>query len=239
MKAIILNSGIGSRLRPFTDKNPKCFVKINGKSLLHRQIEILLQYGITDIIITLGPFEDKIKKFIKGNFSGINVTYVKNPDYKKTNYIYSLWLARKLIDDDIILMHGDMLFDSRLLGKLLKSGHDNSVLVNDILKLPEKDFKAKIMNNTVREIGVNVFGKDVYSLAPIYKFSKDGFKMWMKEIDNLVKKRDTNVYAENAFNNISGKLMLRPMYYQKELCMEIDDMDDLRLARRIWRKVKG
>ena len=111
--------------------------------------------------------------------------------------------------------------------------------MNDILKLPEKDFKAKIMNNTVREIGVNVFGKDVYSLAPIYKFSKDGFKMWMKEIDNLVKKRDTNVYAENAFNNISGKLMLRPMYYQKELCMEIDDMDDLRLARRIWRKVKG
>ena len=67
MKALILNSGMGKRLRPFTLENPKCFAKLNGKVILEHQIENLLYYGIKDIIITVGPFEEKIKKFIETN----------------------------------------------------------------------------------------------------------------------------------------------------------------------------
>ena len=65
MKALILNSGIGKRLRPFTNQNPKCLVPINGTTILGHEIENILHYGIKDFIITVGPFYDKIKKFMQ------------------------------------------------------------------------------------------------------------------------------------------------------------------------------
>ena len=61
MKAVILNSGIGKRMKPFTDKNPKCFAKINGNIILEHEIKNLLSCGISQLIITTGPFESKIK----------------------------------------------------------------------------------------------------------------------------------------------------------------------------------
>ena len=68
MKAIILNSGTGIRLIPLTDKMPKCMIKINSKSILEFQIEILADNSINDFIITTGPFENIIKTQVKEKF---------------------------------------------------------------------------------------------------------------------------------------------------------------------------
>ena len=68
MKAIILNSGIGKRMRPFTNENPKCLAKINGKTILEHELENISHYDLKNIIITTGPFEGKIQRFIKDNF---------------------------------------------------------------------------------------------------------------------------------------------------------------------------
>ena len=235
MKAIILNSGIGKRMKPFTDSNPKCFAKVNGKTLLERQIETLIEYGIVDFIITTGPFEAKIKYLIKKRFPKIKVAYIKNPIYTSTNYIYSIYLARDIINDDVILMHGDMVFEKKLVGKLIRCKKKDCVLVNNFIKVPEKDFKGRIKNGIVSEIDVNVFGKDVFFLAPVYKLSEKTFRKWLDRICEFVNAGNTGVYAENAFNEISSKLKVFPLYYQKEACMEIDNFDDLELAQRLFK----
>ena len=234
MKAIILNSGIGKRMRPFTDKNPKCFAKVNGETLLERQIRILTEYGINEFVITTGPFESKIKNLIKKKFPKIKVAFVRNPAYESTNYIYSMFLARKLLNDDILLMHGDMIFEEKLFGKLINSEKKDCVLVNNFIKIPEKDFKVKIESGIAIKIGVDVFGKNAFFLAPVYKMSKKSFKIWMDKIKELVEKGRTNEYAENAFNEIQSKITLYPLYYQKEACMEIDNFDDLALAKKLF-----
>jgi NDP-sugar pyrophosphorylase family protein len=60
LKAVILASGIGSRLSPLTDTLPKCLMQlINGKNILELHLEVLLNRGITDIVITTGPFEER------------------------------------------------------------------------------------------------------------------------------------------------------------------------------------
>ena len=236
MKAIILNSGIGKRMRPFTNENPKCLVKLNGKTILGHEIENLLHYGIKDIIITVGPFEEKIKKFVKDNFPDLNITYVKNPIYDSTNAIYSLWLTKHLIDDDILTMHGDMVFDRKLLGDLVNGKYPNCVLVNNKIEPPEKDFKGKIEEDIVARISVNISGENAFFLAPIYKFSKDSFDLWLDEMDKFVKSGNVKVYAEEAFNNISTQLKLYPVYYDDEFCMEIDNFDDLEIAKKYFEK---
>lgn len=233
MKGIILASGIGKRLRPLTYEVPKPLIKIGNKTILDYQIDNLIGCGIRNIIITTGPFEDKIKMHVKEKYPDLKVSYVNNPKYETTNYIYSMWLTKDLIDDDIILLHGDLLFDRKLLERLINEECENCVLVNRKIKPPEKDFKAVIENNRVVKIGVEFFGENAFFSAPLYKFSNSDFLCWLDEIEKFIEKGEVKRYAEDAFNQISDKVILHPLYFNNELCMEIDTMEDLRMARNL------
>ena len=238
MKAIILAAGTGKRLRPLTNKVPKCLIEINGKAILYYLTENLLYYGIKDIIFTVGYLDKSIKNFMAKNFPQVNATYISNPKYESTNTIYSLWLLKDVIDDDMVLVHGDMIFEKRLLGKLLKHKSGSYALVNNKVEPPEKDFKVKIENSLIKKIGVNITGKNAFFLPPIYKIAKNDFIVWMDEIEKFVKKGNVNVYGEEAFNKISDKIKLYPIYYQDEFCMEIDDFKDLEIAENYLKSKK-
>lgn len=232
MKAIILASGVGRRLRPLTNYVPKSLIKVGHKTILDYQLESLIKYGIDDIVITTGPFEGKIEEHVQRNYA-TRVQFIHNPEYESTNYIYTLWLIKDVIDDDIILLHGDLLFDSVLLGKLIRA-KGNRVLVNRKIKPPEKDFKALIENERVVKIGVALSGPNAYSCAPMYKLSKLDFLYWLDEIERFIKQGKVNCYAEDAFNEISGKILLRFLYFER-FCMEIDTMYDLEKAKAwLW-----
>jgi choline kinase len=235
MKALILNSGRGERLRPLTDNKPKPLIKVGNKTLLDHQLDNLIECNIMDVIITTGPFDSKIKKHVENERPYLNVSYVKNPKYRTTNYIYSMWLTKELIDDDVILLHGDLLFERKLLEKLINEKHANCVLVNREIKPPQKDFKAVIENDRVIKIGVEFSGKNAFFSAPLYKFSKSDFLYWLDEIEKFVKKGDLKIYAESVFNQISNKIILRPSYFTKEFCMETDTKEDLETARSLFR----
>jgi len=235
MRAIILASGKGERLYPLTKNTPKSLLRIKNKEILGLQIESLVDCRIRDIVITTGPFENKIKKYVKNNYPSVNVFYVNNPKYDSTNYIYSMWLTKNFINDDIILLHGDLLFEKKLL-KRLTTGKVNHVLVNKKIKPPKKDFKAIIENEKVIKIGTKFFGKNAFACFPMYKFSRKDFLFWLDEIEKYIKKREVNIYAENVFNEISDKILLYPIYFDDEMCMEIDTEEDLRKAAQI---IKG
>ena len=238
MKAIILNSGVGRRLKPITDEIPKCLIKLNKDTILGHQIKNLLKVGINKIIITTGPFEDKIKSFMKENFSDVNATYINNDKYESTNYIYSIWLTRNHIDDDILLIHGDTVFKKELLSRLIKGKNKTSVLIRNDHTVPKKDFKAEIIDDKINRIGINVFGKNAFFLAPIYKFSKKDFLTLIKEIENFVKRGELEKYAEDAFNNISDRIDMRPTFYLDEFCMEIDTLEDLEVAKIFFKNME-
>ena len=233
MKALILNSGIGERLRPLTEDKPKALIEVGGKPLLGHQLDNLVECNIRNIIITTGPFENKIKIYVEKEYPDVNVSYVNNPKYGTTNYIYSMWLTKKITDDDIILLHGDLLFDEKLLNNMINEKYENCVLVNRKIKAPKKDFKAVIENNRVIKIGVEFSGENAFFSAPLYKFSKSGFLCWLEEIDKFIKKGVTKSYAEDAFNKISDKIMLHPVYFEDEFCIEIDTKEDLEMANNL------
>ncbi len=228
MKAVILASGTGRRLRPLTDSVPKILIKIRGKTLLDYQLESLTKHGIEEVIITTGPFKEKLEEHIL-NKCRLKVSFVDNPRYETTNYIYSLWLTRKLIDSDVLLLHGDVLFDDAVIEKLI-AARDNRALVNREIRPPEKDFKALIENNRITKIGVELSGPNACFCAPIYKFSKADFLRWMAKIDDFIRQGKVDCYAEDAFNEISREIVLRPLYF-REFCLEIDTVADLEKAK--------
>ncbi len=65
MKAMILAAGLGTRLKPFTDKHPKALALVNGKTLLQRNIEYLVVFGFSDIIINVHHFAEQILSALK------------------------------------------------------------------------------------------------------------------------------------------------------------------------------
>jgi len=78
---MILAAGLGTRLKPFTDAHPKALAIVNGKSLLQRNVEYLLSYGISDIIVNVHHFADQIITAIhKNNGWGANITISNETD---------------------------------------------------------------------------------------------------------------------------------------------------------------
>ncbi|XEO79493.1 Bifunctional IPC transferase and DIPP synthase [Candidatus Lokiarchaeum ossiferum] len=237
MKIMILNSGLARRLKPLTDNTHKSLLQVGNKTILERQIEAFVKCGFMDFLITTGPFEDKIQAHIKEKFPNITVTYVNNPLYDKTNYIYSMWLAREKMHDDIILLHGDLVFEDSVVEKIIKQ-EKSSVIVDYDEPLPEKDFKGLIINNEIKQIGLDIFGENAAFLLPLYYWTQADMERWMKEIDSFVEQHETNCYAENAFNQISSEIHLHPLAIKNEFCMEIDTYEDLQKANKLLKLPK-
>lgn len=144
MKALILNSGLGSRMGVLTSEHPKCMTEISNKeTILSRQLNQLAYAGITEVVMTTGAFDSVLVEYCQQLELPLQITYVKNPRYKETNYIYSIYCAREYLDDDIILMHGDLVFENEVFEKILETP-GSSLIVSSTAPLPEKDFKAVV-----------------------------------------------------------------------------------------------
>jgi len=142
MKAIIFNSGLGNRMGEITKAIHKSMVKLkNGEGILQRQLNILSSLGITDYVITVGPFEEQIRE-TANEFPQCRFNFVRNDIYYRTNYIYSMFLARDFINDDMIFLHGDLVFNKRFAQAMLENQSLNCAPLNRSCKLPEKDFKG-------------------------------------------------------------------------------------------------
>lgn len=226
MKAVIFNSGMGSRMSGHTRYKPKCMCELyNGETILERQLRILSECGIKEYVITTGPFKEQLYK-VAEQFEELHIEFVHNPDYKKTNYIVSMNLAGNLLDDDVLLLHGDLVFSKTLVQKLLKYGKDSVCLYDETRSLPQKDFKGRFQNGILKEVSVDIFDSDCYAFQPLYKLSKDTIAIWRDKVSEYVNKGAVKVYAENALNEITDEIIIYGMSYQDEYIDEIDNEED-------------
>lgn len=226
MKAIIFNSGLGSRLGELTSNKPKCMLKLyNGETIFERQIRILSECGLNQFIITTGPYKEQIIEIAKKN-TNLQFSFVDNPEYKTTNYIVSMNNAYDLLDDDVLLMHGDLVFNKELINKILEDERESICLYNEKKALPEKDFKGRFKNNILKEVSINIFDEDCCAFQPLYKLSKNDVKIWKNKVAEFVKKGDVKVYAENALNEVTDIISIYGMSYKDDYIEEIDNEED-------------
>lgn len=225
---------MGSRMGALTKEQPKSMVRLyNGESILERQLRILEACGIKDIIITTGYQKEKVEK-AANQFSNLHLTFVHNPLYDKTNYIYSMYLAREHLKCDMLSLHGDLVFDQALIEELLQLEEKSVCLIHKKKKLPEKDFKGRIQSNQLKEVSIHIFDEDCYALQPLYKLSQPDMEKWMEAVCDFVHRGERNVYAENALNTILDTMNLIPFSYEKHYIDEIDHVEDFeRVSKEI------
>lgn len=115
-KAMILSAGLGSRLKPWTDKHPKALAEVHGKSLLQRNIEYLQSYGIIEVVVNVHHFADQIVDAINMNDGwGSKVTISDETDEVLETGGGLLKAAEMLHDNNpIVLMNVDILTELNL-----------------------------------------------------------------------------------------------------------------------------
>lgn len=233
MKALILNSGMGRRMGRRSRRQPKCMTEIAAdETILGRQLRMLSGCGITEIILTTGAFESVLVSYCRTLDLPLKITYVNNPQYQETNYIYSIYCAKEFVDEDILLIHGDLVFEHSVLDELL-SFHGSAMVVSSAAALPEKDFKAVIQNNAIVKIGIEYFN-GAAAAQPFYKLEKKDWDIWLSEICRFCERGDVTCYAEHALNQVADRCQLRPLEIGSRLCHEIDTPEDLAIvARRV------
>ena len=228
MKALILNSGMGSRMGSITAGQPKCMTTLRGgETILSRQLRMLAELGVTDVVMTTGAHADILAEYCGKWADRLNIALVHNPLFRETNYIYSMYLARDMLRDDVVLMHGDLVFEEAVLEDVISS-EQSCMAVCAGAELPEKDFKAVISGGMIRKVGVE-FMENSVAAQPLYKLSRREMELWLDKIGEYCESGDDSkrrCYAENALNEIPGKQIV-PLDTDFLLCAEVDTPGDL------------
>lgn len=229
MKALILNSGTGSRMGDITKHHPKCMTTITEQeTILSKQLRQLCHFGV-EVVVTTGLFHDAIVDYIQGLNLPQKYQFVKNPNYNTTNYIYSIYCARALLDDDIILLHGDLVFDDKALAAVIQSPV-SCMTTSSTLPLPEKDFKAVVEDGRIQRIGIEFFEK-AQAAQPLYKLLKEDWKVWLDAMVAFCEEGQVKCYGENAFNQVWENCPIYALDVKDILCGEIDTPEDLATIR--------
>lgn len=244
MQAIILAAGMGRRLGKYTKDNTKCMLPVNGERLIDRTLKILCHQGIKKVVIVIGYKGENLKNYIGNRYSSqLDIEYINNPIYDKTNNIYSLSLAEeKMVEEDTILFESDLIYEEDIVKQLIDNPWPNLALVakweywmdGTVVKIDNEnnilDFVSKDMFNFQ-----NV--DDYYKTINIYKFSKEFAKeKYLPFLHAYCKAWGNNEYYEQVLKVLTflSRTDLKALPIHDEKWYEIDDVQDLDIAETIF-----
>jgi choline kinase len=142
MFAVILAAGVDDRLRPRTERTPKALLPVAGVPILRRTITALLTSGIEQIVIVTGHLEAQIRAAVMGWFPAHEIAFVSNPRYRETSTGSSLFQTKHhVLGQAFLIIDGDVVFDSRVIARLLDRGPD-CVAVRSVGSLGAEDVKV-------------------------------------------------------------------------------------------------
>ena len=219
MNAIILAAGLGSRLKPLTKEVPKPLVKVNGLSLIERQIYLLKEAGICEIIIVIGYMSDKFK-FLEKKY---NVKLIYNNKYKEYNNIYSLYLAQDYLNNTYIL-EGDVYLTKNLFIENLK--HSTYFAVKK--EMYENEWVLKYDNKKrLQEIYIG-YEKGAYVMSGISYWNIDDTKVIKDKLNKLIKNKNfKNLYWDDIVRKEVENFNINVKEVDFNCVYEIDTVEDL------------
>lgn len=244
MQAIILAAGMGKRLGELTEDNTKCMVAVNGVRLIDRMLRQLSTLDLKRVVIVVGYKGANLIDYIGNRYDDkLSIEYIQNPIYDKTNNIYSLALAKQLMqEDDTLLLESDLIFDESMLGLLVNNPYPNLALVAKYETWMDGTMVCiDEGNNIVNFVPKAAFRyEDVdkyYKTVNIYKFSKEFSKTkYVPFLDAYSKAVGNNEYYENVLRIISflNSKDLKALPISDEKWYEIDDKQDLDIAEALF-----
>ncbi len=234
-KAILLAAGVGDRLQPFTQEFPKCMVPVNGVPIIVNALTHLSDVGVTEAVIVVGHHKEKLYERFGNTFEAMKITYIESEDFASTNNIYSLWLARDHLDEDVFLLEADVFFELPLLEKMLshKSGSLAAVsqhqpwMSGAVVSLSKSGNIQAMMD--AREQGPDFDYTKVFKTVNIYLFQKEFLRRYfLPHLEAYIASGDVNEYYEVILHTMAHRVdrQLGAVQCDGLRWYEIDDEND-------------
>lgn len=238
-KVIILAAGVGSRIRPLTDDCPKSLLKVSGKPVLERMINNCEACGLTEFVIVLGYLEHKIRQYVQDRFPRLKVTFVVNEHFQKTNTGYSLMLAEEAAQGvGFIKFDADVVFDRKILQRLIASKAENALCIDRIIKLDAEEVKVIVdAGQRVRQASRSVDAKAAMGESiGIEKISPAAATQLFAALGKMMQKEALHQdYCEAAYERLmSDDVAFHAVDITGLNWVEIDTHDDFEAANQMF-----
>jgi NDP-sugar pyrophosphorylase family protein len=239
--ALLLAAGLGSRLAPMTEALPKCLVPVSGVPILERLLRALDAHGFERLVIVTGYRAETIRGYLGERFGGLAIEYLLSPLFATTNNIYSLWLARQLIDEPFLLVESDVVFDEQLLAPLLQPGR---IAVSR--QLPWMSGTTVTLDgdgnvNAFYPPPPGVYGRHCtdaghFMAVNICSLARDTWGEVCKRLDQHVAAGRTGFFYESVFEEMAADGSMHPaaVIFPSERWYEIDTLADLEAAELVF-----
>jgi choline kinase len=227
MRAVILAAGAGIRLRPMTDRLPKCLLPVSGQPILAHQLSALIKCNIDNITIVTGHCSDKIKNYVADKK---HIKILKNKDYAITNNAYSLWLARDFIFADpegCIVINSDLIFHPSMLRFLINHPAPDAMIIDRNVDFQSDMLKAQMEGDKIihmsKDLPLELTAAE--AVGPV-KLSPTGAKKFIDYIGSLIAKGDKNHWFFYMLSDFAKKYHFVGATNPGYLWTEIDTPDD-------------
>ena len=215
---------MAKRLRPLTDTKPKCLLTVDGKTLLQRTVDAMLQAGIREFVVVTGYRADQIRDFLTENYTEQEVsspslplhspftppslplkfTFLHNADYEHNNNIYSLWMSGQVVRGrEFLLMDSDILCDPEAVLRVARQ--EESALAVNRHELGEEEMKVVVDKDMhITEISKTcdpaaALGESV----GIEKITADYSEALFRELDEMIlNEKLIDIFYERAFERL-------------------------------------
>lgn len=243
MQAIILAAGMGRRLGELTGDNTKCMLEVNGVRLIDRALECLKKVGVSKLILVVGYKAQNVINYVGNSYKGIEIIYIENPIYDRTNNIYSLYLAKDyLLAGDTLLLESDLIYETSVVKQIVENDYPNLALVDKYESWMDGTVVTLNEENKIKNfISKKHFSySDIdkyYKTVNIYKFSKEfSTTHYVPFLTAYSHALGNNEYYEQVLRVITllDDSPLKALPLNGEKWYEIDDIQDLDIASSMF-----
>lgn len=240
MKAIILSAGKSSRLKELTKDMPKACLSLNAsESVLSRMLKSLDKKGFSEATLIIGHAAEKIKDFslkIIPELEQLQVKFLINDDYENKDNIYSVYLIKDLLADDLLVFNSDIVFDERILDIAINKMNAGAsfLIIDDTKPLIDEDMKVLSENKKIQRISKSLNNEssqgEYIGIMHISSKDKDTYAKKLKE---LIENNDVKRHYEYALDQILSDIHLEAESTQGLEWTEIDTLEDLKRAQSL------
>ena len=241
MIGVILAAGMAKRLRPLTDNQPKCLLKVGGKTLLERTVDAMRQAGIMEFVVVTGYLAEQIRSFLEQyalDHQGLTFHFLHNTDYANNNNIYSLWMAGEIVRDrEFLLMDSDILCDPAAVVRIAQE--QGSALALNRHELGEEEIKVIVdAEGHITEINKTCSPEDAMGESVGIEHMSAAYSTALyRELDQMILQEGLiDIFYERAFERLIPQgHTFRVVDTTDYFSYELDTPEDFERAQQLWK----
>ena len=222
MKAIIMAAGVGKRLQALNINKPKCLITVESETLIRRSVNLLVNKGISDITVIVGFMADLIRNELNND-----VAYFENPDFHSTNSIKSLWYAKDLLEDNVLLLNGDLYYEHAILDYAINQTNP-VVMLADSTRIDNADYRFSFSGDQINQFGKHLTNHETDGeYVGIVRIDQRFIKTFKQALEEMITSGKSNIWWEDVlYSFIEKRIPINYFDVAGTFWSEVDTLQD-------------